>query len=162
MTTPFRLADLVTQVSDESGEIGPAEVAKLVLDAIPDESRDDALAQAMTAYVRHRLSRDRPAAGFTAPLRTVAAVNSARSSRVRGIRLAYLNAGYSTGPGQRKRLGDCTARDLRYIADGLTEQAERLQLKAEDMNVLASQLEEKRVATVRELPDDVLRLIFSA
>jgi hypothetical protein len=162
VTTPFRLADLVSRVADEQGEIEPAKVAKLVLDAIPEGNRDEALAQAMVSYVRQRLGRDRPPAGFAEPLRTVAPVNSARSSKVRGIRLAYLNASYSTARGQRKRLGDCTAEDLRYIASGLAEQAGRLMLKAEDMNTLARQLEEKHASTVRELPDDILRLIFSA
>jgi hypothetical protein len=150
----------IRQAAEEIGNTDAALIARTVAEEIPEAERDVVLAEALLPLVRQVLSRDRPPAGFMQGLGAVSPVNSARSARVRGIRLAYLNAPYSVGSGRSKQLGDCTAEDLVYIARGLEVQGQKMLQKAEDMRRLALEVEERLVPVVRELPEDILMKIF--
>jgi hypothetical protein len=158
MTTEgFSLAALIRRTAQESGEIEPALVSKLVLGSLPPAEQETALAEALSAYVRQVLSHDRPKGGFTLALRDSSrgAVNSGNSDRVRRIREAMLDSAYAVA-GCRKRLRDCTAGDLVVIALGMESQAGKLAAKAEEFRFLAGLLEREQVTTVGELPPAII------
>jgi hypothetical protein len=152
----FNLRALVRTVTAETTSPDNWLIAKETARRVPPDHIDAALVEALAEYVRHFQTTLRPR-GFGGTSGGGNA-NSGKSSKVAAIRAAYrrlLEAPYDTATGQ-KYLGDCTAEDLIFIADGLEEQARQNMAKASGFRGLSVVLGERGVARLRDLPDDVL------
>jgi hypothetical protein len=154
MSDGFSLRALCREVWEEVGGCDYHVLAKEVQRRIKAADRDAALSEALVEYSRvfsiglRPSSSNRPKA---------AARNSARSSKVAGIRRAWpqLRATYFTKDGQ-KPLGDCSVADVIFIAEHLEKKARENQAKAGWMRDVAAAMRAAKVQHVRDLPDDVL------
>lgn len=164
----LNLTALIRAVIDESDEVAPEAIAKLVLDRVKANQRADALRQALPALVRSEFLRGSP--GFS-PTSTPArqgtvedhgtrAGGGPTSSKVAAIRehwRAVLRQRIAVGDGEYRMLSDCTALDLEAAAERRRQHATQTLARATQLDALAALVREHGVSTVGELPDTALR-----
>jgi hypothetical protein len=166
--TDFNLHALVRDVCDHIDEADPAILAKAVNHRIFRADRDAALEQALEAYVRRFVSRDRhpvtPSGHGTYAAQSVSAAGGS-SAKVAGIREAWrkmlrARLPVGDGPDPWKFLADCTVANLNYAAQVREDQARHNAESAQRLRVLAAHLQRHGVDTVSELPEDVLASVL--
>ena len=168
--TGFNLRGLVRQVAKSSTLRSPDELADEILRRIPQEELLNVLRDALKPLVREVIFEARPHGKFTTgygrPSQAAAISAPARGSmKVAAIREGWqetLQARYSVGPGQFKLLRECTYEDLQLIARGMDHRAETFASKARSLRSLASAVLEHDVATVEDLPAEVLMVSLGA
>ena len=164
----FSLRALAREVWAELDGADYHALAKEIARRVKPAQREAALLEALTEYARTFVTNQRPSAQFRPPAGTdgrtappprtgAGQANSARSSKVAGIRRAWpeLRAAYATVNG-RKALGECARTDLLFIADNLNLKAQQNTTKATWMRDLAAVVQSHKVHRVCDLPDDVL------
>lgn len=153
----FNLRAAVDRVIDESSLIDPREIARKVAESVPARARVDALAEALTDYVRIRQNGRRR-------LNPVIGPASARSPKVAAIRddwRRYLQDSVHVGDAVHLPLGQCTYADLMYAATERQTLAARNLAAAQRYDALAELLKQHDAERVADLPADVLRSLFT-
>lgn len=151
----MNLPDVIRQICAYSDVSDPAEIAKILVDAIPPERHTEALALVMPVFVREHLGRQRT---LTNP--TQARNQLVRSARVTGIREWWRQVleDRVAPHGVWKRLGDCTWEDLDWLAAQLRNKADSLIVKAQRLEKLRDQLNQyERGAKLSDLDPQTLR-----
>jgi hypothetical protein len=172
MGDDFDLRALVCDVVDNIDSPDPTVIAKEVNRRIDGTDRDAALEQSLRVFVQHCISRTRY---WTAPgghdlggNQEVAAAGGTGTSswKVPGIRAKWaalrkpIAIGTALDGYQWKYLGKCTTPDLTNAAEIRDAHARRNAARAEQFRQLAQLLAEHDVATVEQLPEDVLEKTF--
>lgn len=152
---PFDLTGVIRQILEETDLSDPTAITRELITRIPPEALRDVLETVMPAYVRNRISAERAVTSPAAARRMMV-----RSSKVGGINEWWRRAldDRVAVRGDYKRLGDCTRRDLDYLAENLRERAEAMTRKAQRYEALRDKLPADRPETiVSDLPIPVLR-----
>lgn len=149
MTTTQHVSDLIRAVLDETAATTPAEIAREVLARVSDPQA--ALAECLPTFVQVSLSRSRMLSPLDEPQTADRGQVSADAqtapapvgySRATRIRLSWedrLNTPLRVGEAW-KRLADCTADDLRTVAESLRGRAAKSLAKADWYDDLAAKL----------------------
>lgn len=175
----FDLNALIEQAVMESNAADPRDLAVIVLQRIPEECAQAVLAAVLPRYVQDRLAKRRSvnrilgwspqerhgaaSGGHPAFARSKANPAIGRSRKVAGIReqwKAALRDSVHAAKDSWLMLGDCDYEALIFAATERQENAERNLAKAQRYRDLAGRLEKHGVATVKQLPDSVLRGFF--
>jgi len=170
----LRILDKVLNLTNLSD---PADIAAEVYQQLPVEQHEAVIQVLLREWVRVELGRSRATnrhqdlvSGATRAAALEGAQSQgegkeklpalpAHSPKVSAIRNAaplWLNDRICVGRKTWKMKKDCTAEDLRYLANSRKDTAERLMSIATDFTRLAVLLKEHNVVTVGELPLDVL------
>lgn len=163
----FALRSLVRAVTETSGLRGPREIAAKVAENVPDGQLRAALAEALVAYVRESLTRQRRILNLTtlsAPSH-VGALNSARSSKVAAIRESWrrtLAGQFHVGHGQWEVLADCSVAQVAFIAHERREHARRNAHVAGMFDELAVAMKRRKATRVGDLPGPTLAQILTS
>lgn len=146
----------IRRVLDATSLVDPGEVADKVAESIPAKALRAALRVTLRSYVRVVMNEQRhssdSAGGHTGSV-------AGRSTKVRAIRDGWqrqLDSRVHVGESKWKFLGDCTYENLQTIAAERDWHVTRNQAWARYYRDLASLLTEHDVATVRDLPAQVL------
>lgn len=159
--TDLNLRHLVQEVTASATSVEWADIAADVLNRIDNDDLRAALAQALPAYIRYTAVSAR-APGRVTPPSTVPGLPG--SWKVQGIREGWQRRKeeiYATAEGH-KRLGDFTYADLLYQSGICSRQAKQKLSKAKGWRDLADLMEAEGVATVRDLPAEMLMTTLGA
>ncbi|MDQ6524285.1 hypothetical protein RB608_11770 [Nocardioides sp. LHD-245] len=148
----FQLRHCVRDVLSRTSEADPGVLAGLVLDEIPADAREVALAQAMRLFVRQIISENRTAhhRGSSAPVH-----RSGQSVKVAAIRDNWqrrLHDRVHGADSQWKILADCTYEDLCAAANEREELAARNSAWAREYRAMASAVLDAGAETFSDLP----------
>ena len=127
------LTDYLHDVLSTTGLSDPRLIATELLDRIPEEARADALVEVLAPWVSVAMSRER----MLQPIRL--GTSSSKVAAVRSDWQSRLNTPLNVAGGW-KRLAECTADDLRLVADDLDERARRMVAKADYYRELANHI----------------------
>jgi hypothetical protein len=142
------------------GAVGPDEISEKVLPNINDDQRDELIVWAVREAARHRLARHR-----LADIRqrtSVAPAPAQGESKYARARPHVANPKvWQVWVPQWKRLGDCTAAEVEFIADQYRERAARNSTFADRYDRLRGEMAKAGAVTVGDLDDglveDVMR-----
>lgn len=167
------LSDKVREVAGSHQLHDPREITEALLKLLSPEDKERALRQALLPYVRNVLNNQQrqafnavrnhgqetqakpkaqqkaqPKAGTRRP---------SRSAKVAGIRDWWVEAMKSSVSieGTWKSFGDCSPKDIRWMADSRHELAQANKSQAVQYEELAELMEEHGVSKVEELPREV-------
>jgi hypothetical protein len=136
----FDLNATIRDALERWKEPDPHVVARRLLAKIPPGERDRLVLHGLTERVTLMVRVERQSGG-----------NTPRQGRSRWQRFAQrVNVA-----GEWKRLGDCTAEDVDWLAADRAEESARLAAVAQQFRMLAAQMRAAGVATVADLGDDV-------
>lgn len=161
----YDLRASVKQVLDTSGLNSPAEIAAKVAEDVPAHALRACLRLTLAAYAAQIIREDRnyAAPNFQTPAShgTPGAQGDRAGGRPWGARYRdhwqrALRGPVNVGDKQWKQLGDCGYADLEFLAAERVKNAERNAAAARYYNGLRALLTEHDVATVRDLPAEVL------
>lgn len=151
---PFDLRAITRAVIDSNTTDQRDDMLKAVRAAIPDDRIEDALIQALEPFV-HRTIREgwhRPASNPSKP-RPSSKVTELRES----WRTHLETVRYTVADGSVPKIGDFTAADLQFVADGLQAQAVACRTRADALIQIRREMDAHGVTRVRDLPDAVLQ-----
>ena len=143
------ITDLIRATLEETDATTPAEIASEVLSRVSDPRA--ALAECLPTFVQVSLSRSRMLSPLDDPQTADrgqtrrdahapgAPVGYSRATRIRDSWAARLSTPLRVGD-EWKRLADCTAADLRIVADDLRARAAKSLAKADWYDSLAAML----------------------
>lgn len=156
MTDPktFNLSAAARDLLHKSKAANPHALSGTLLTKIPKTDRDGVLTFLLGHYLRNVAGEMRAAA--EAPSETTA--NSAKSWKVQGVRDGWariLEQRVNNGA-EWKFLGDCTADDLRAIADLRRELAAKSLAVADQFTEYAALVEKHDVKRLRDVPREAL------
>lgn len=162
----FDLRTVVRSVLDSSNSANLGSLAEAVYDRIDPANHAEALRQTLRGFVRQMVSEQRPdlapplppasapsIAGGQVPSAKVAAIRDGWQRALRS--LVYVGA-------EHKQLAACTAADLLFAAEYRREQAAANRRRASQFDALRQHLDEHGVATVGDLPAEVLVISLGA
>ena len=151
-TAGSAVAALIRDVINTTSLTDPRAIAEQVATSTPEQHLRAAFESLLVEHVRSILGQQRNKA-------LSAATRQGASAKLRGRRdwwASVLESRLYVGAGNWRMLGDCTATDLQFAAKQRREDAEREMGRARTYDTLRSALRVHRVATVAELPPDVL------
>lgn len=169
---------------EQGGDLAPAKVASDVLKALRDDELRDALAVALPYLVRDESRKQRHKAIGKPPTTNEAdpayrpsdieawkdraerrqqasRAGATKAAKIRERRAALLETPMSIN-GEWKPLGDCTADDLRAIAQGLRKDISQRRARADGFERLADELDSRGVDTVEAIDASEVREAFGA
>lgn len=156
--TDFNLRTLVRSVLEASRSADLGHLADTAFSRIDPADHAEALRQAMRGFVRQVIGEQRAdlPAGPPAHVAPSVAATSAKVTAIRDHWQRALRDRLNVGEGSWKFLGDCTADDLLFAAEQRREHAARNRRRAAQLDALRQQLDDHDVATVGDLPAEVL------
>lgn len=159
------LRDLIATLSQETPD--PATVTRKILADLDDSTARTIAQVTLHAYVREHMVNRFELPKSAEPVLYETPSGQAPSSYVASLRSwVEVELGRSVCVDAKtrryKRLADCTAPDLMAAAQSRMDSARRLQLRANRFAKLALELEKDDVATVKELPEDILAKYLGA
>lgn len=135
------------------------DIAAQVIGQLSDEDKAEALQMAMVELVRQEFGHTRK---HEVPLERPS--NSARSWKTAAIREAWkqrLEAWYTTTAGERARLADLTRDEVLHNVTVREDMARANLAEATELRRIADLMAKHKVARVGDLPENVLRPIFT-
>jgi hypothetical protein len=189
MTTPelefTSIHITVSQILDETDLNDPHEIAKMVAEMIPESEKHRILVTALAHQVRLVMGRQRNTALANAFIRPPDApviggsiqvspkpeprvpsqpAPRNRSRKVEGIRdwwQEMLRKRINVGVGEWVMLGDCGVDELEYAEKMRRDQAEEQIAVAKKYLALRMLLDQNKVKTVKELPPEAAKAVWS-
>lgn len=166
--TAFSLRHLIREVAASSALTDPGALAKEVAKRVPEEHIHDAFEEMLRPYVRQVIAEGRtfPARDSQqSKTRPPAGRPGNRSWKRDGIKLEWakvLRERVHVGPAASdwKLFGDCDAADLDFMIEERERIADANHAKADQYRKVRRLVAEHGVATVRELPEQVLTDAF--
>ena len=157
MTTADRLdlRELIREHIATAESVHVRELSEGIAESIPSGELRDALRECLPHLVREVLNGTRPPVVVPAP----APAYSAKIARRREMAEAWrrqLDAFYSVGDGEQKRLGEFSHAELVALADELQRQAMSNLAREKRLRALADEMQAAGCDRLADLPESVL------
>ena len=150
------LRAIMWDIVDSSDAVTPRAIAEKILASLDPDDYVWVLGETLPEWVRVEMNR----AGLRSPVTAAAPepfvaetgerFDSPKRAAIVQRSRALLEVSIEVGPGVRKRLGDCTADEVRWHADMLYGQARKIEAKADWFGRVASAIPPGGV--VRDIP----------
>ena len=153
MTVDIR--ELIREHIATAESVHVRELSEGIAESVPSEELRDALRECLPHLVREVLNGTRPPVVVPAP----APAYSAKIARRREMAEAWrrqLDAFYSVGDGEQKRLGEFSHAELVALADELHRQAMSNLAREKRLRALADEMQAAGCDRLADLPESVL------
>lgn len=150
----MNLKELIRETIDETSLVDPGEIAEAVAARLHARDLRDAVDVMLRDYVRVFLHSYRP----PVPDEIVPSGRSQKGELIRaGLWRATLGMRVHVGEQTWRLLGECSVADLKFAAEQRRDKARENEARSRIFDGIAALVESHDVATVADLPDDVLK-----
>lgn len=152
---PYHIRELIREHIAAAESVHVRELSEGIAGSVPSGELRDALRECLPHLVREVLNSTRPPVVVPAP----APAYSAKIARRREMAEAWrrqLDAFYSVGDGEQKRLGEFSHDELVALADELQRQAMSNLAREKRLRALADEMQAAGCDRLADLPESVL------